>query len=1007
MRNEKLVMKKNTTGLSAVFFRMIMVLFTFVIFFACHDPFNSLSPQTPDGTGQVTLVIGGVNGRTILPGSDLDQFKAFTFYFYEPGTIDTDPAVGLALVVSSDNTGSSYTITVPAGEYDLLVNAWEDADKTKLAAQGRLEGDGTVGGITIADGDIKAYTVTLITLITENKKGTFKWKITFPAGLSSASMTIVPADPLTGTAPAPVEFDLTEALAFTGSADLNSGYYTVVFELERENAQKLTYSEILHVYQYLESSFEFEFKDEHFSKMKYAVTFDYNDGKTQPLTGVGFFDQTINDPGAPNYLKPIPAGLYQPTPPANCTFIDWYFMGKKWDFGNDKVAGDMTLTAHWIADKLVDVSDKEGANDIIKAINHVIETPEDYTLLIGAYDSTKTSVNIGSWTLPANCHLTIKSIGTGERMIMGASANSPLFTINGASLTLGNNITLFGISNGTTSLVSVTAGALIMENGSKITGHTTSSPNGVVYVDGTFTANGGNVSGNTVSSGQGDVFITEEGSLTLSGGAQIGVVTLKATDTKNAVIGIGPALTGGVNSINLYADVASITDVPQKWLNKHVLQAVAGSGYALTTADVGKFKTGNFITSGATQAINAPDSVNSAPVGYLIEDSGTDIGKLVVNNVPVAMIGLTEFLTLNAAIEAASAGNASNPTEITIMRNITVPEPGMTANTGYIINNKHITLAVESAVTITASAGAYRMFTVNSGASLNLDGTGGSLTLNGNGSAASNRQGVFVNGGTFAMNNNVTITGFRNNSGNGGGVYLAGGTFTMSGGTIYGSSAGTGLANTASSGASLYKAGGTANYGGAYGTDAINTTNDTLPSLALDSVTADGSTTQSTTQLTLTFDKPISGLTADNITLSGVSGVIKGTLSGSNPYTLQISGFTSSGTLNVAVARPGFVISGSQKTADIFYYSAVTDVTLSQTALTLTVDDTAILTPAITPDNATNKNVTWSTSNGGVATINNGTVTAVAAGTATITVTTEDGNKTAECAVTVKPADGK
>ena len=57
----------------------------------------------------------------------------------------------------------------------------------------------------------------------------------------------------------------------------------------------------------------------------------------------------------------------------------------------------------------------------------------------------------------------------------------------------------------------------------------------------------------------------------------------------------------------------------------------------------------------------------------------------------------------------------------------------------------------------------------------------------------------------------------------------------------------------------------------------------------------------------------------------------------------------------------------------------------------------------ITPDNATNKNVTWSSDRPEVATVDeNGKVTAVANGTATITVTTEDGNKTDSCVVTVE-----
>lgn len=80
---------------------------------------------------------------------------------------------------------------------------------------------------------------------------------------------------------------------------------------------------------------------------------------------------------------------------------------------------------------------------------------------------------------------------------------------------------------------------------------------------------------------------------------------------------------------------------------------------------------------------------------------------------------------------------------------------------------------------------------------------------------------------------------------------------------------------------------------------------------------------------------------------------------------------------------------------------AVTGVSLNQTELTLVEGKTATLIATVAPDNAANKNITWSTSDAAVATVNNGTVTAVAAGTATITVTTEDGSFTATCAVTV------
>ena len=83
----------------------------------------------------------------------------------------------------------------------------------------------------------------------------------------------------------------------------------------------------------------------------------------------------------------------------------------------------------------------------------------------------------------------------------------------------------------------------------------------------------------------------------------------------------------------------------------------------------------------------------------------------------------------------------------------------------------------------------------------------------------------------------------------------------------------------------------------------------------------------------------------------------------------------------------------------------VTGVTLNQTTVTLDIDQSITLTATVAPENATNKAVTWASDKTDVATVDaNGKVTAVAAGTANITVTTQDGGKTATCVVTVNPA---
>ena len=81
---------------------------------------------------------------------------------------------------------------------------------------------------------------------------------------------------------------------------------------------------------------------------------------------------------------------------------------------------------------------------------------------------------------------------------------------------------------------------------------------------------------------------------------------------------------------------------------------------------------------------------------------------------------------------------------------------------------------------------------------------------------------------------------------------------------------------------------------------------------------------------------------------------------------------------------------------------SVTGVTVAPTSATLKIRERIQLTATITPDNASNKGIVWSTSNANVANVTaGGVVIGVAQGTATITATTNDGNKTATCAITV------
>ena len=80
----------------------------------------------------------------------------------------------------------------------------------------------------------------------------------------------------------------------------------------------------------------------------------------------------------------------------------------------------------------------------------------------------------------------------------------------------------------------------------------------------------------------------------------------------------------------------------------------------------------------------------------------------------------------------------------------------------------------------------------------------------------------------------------------------------------------------------------------------------------------------------------------------------------------------------------------------------VESVSLDKTSVELKEGEEVSLTATVKPGNATNKNVIWSSSNETVASVTDGKVSALKSGETTITVTTEDGAKTAECKITVK-----
>ena len=166
---------------------------------------------------------------------------------------------------------------------------------------------------------------------------------------------------------------------------------------------------------------------------------------------------------------------------------------------------------------------------------------------------------------------------------------------------------------------------------------------------------------------------------------------------------------------------------------------------------------------------------------------------------------------------------------------------------------------------------------------------------------------------------------------------------------------------------------------------------------------------------------PVTGVTLNKTTLAlavGASEALTATVAPSSATNKAVNWSTSNA--SVATVSNGTVTAIAAGTATITATTqdgnrtatcavtvapvAVTGVSLNKTATTIAVGGTEALVATVAPSNAGNKGVTWTTSNAAIATVNNGTVTGVAAGTATITATTQDGNKTAACIVTVNAA---
>lgn len=163
------------------------------------------------------------------------------------------------------------------------------------------------------------------------------------------------------------------------------------------------------------------------------------------------------------------------------------------------------------------------------------------------------------------------------------------------------------------------------------------------------------------------------------------------------------------------------------------------------------------------------------------------------------------------------------------------------------------------------------------------------------------------------------------------------------------------------------------------------------------------------------FQVPATGITLNHSTLSlavGGSVALTATLTPENATDAvvwssnnkEIAEVSNNGTVTakaLGTATITATVGSYTATCEVTVAVPVTGVSLDKETMSLTAGSTGTLVATITPANATNQNLTWTSDNEEVATVSDGVVSAVAAGTANITVTTDDGGKTATCVVTV------
>jgi uncharacterized repeat protein (TIGR02543 family) len=229
-------------------------------------------------------------------------------------------------------------------------------------------------------------------------------------------------------------------------------------------------------------------------------------------------------PQQQNIVHSYKVNIPQDISKAGYVFEGWYkeaAFNNLWNFNSDTVTENIVLYAKW---EYIVPTTVQGTTlaEKLQWLNSNAESNSTYILEVNSDEY----LNPQTLSYNGKSNIAIQLIGIGGVKTIELYGFGSLFTVDGVTLILNENIVLKGLSDNNAPLINVDSGNLILNNGSKITGnrnrYSYPSYGGGVYIsDGTFTMNGGEISDNTAyyysSSYGGGVYISN-GTFTMNGG---------------------------------------------------------------------------------------------------------------------------------------------------------------------------------------------------------------------------------------------------------------------------------------------------------------------------------------------------------------------------------------------------------------------------------------------------------------------------------------------------------